>query len=145
MAEPLYSEFTGDSAESNSLALLEGRYALPSLLDPVTTAFLSHCRFRKGHTPVHLEVSTDDHVYFWSRNPENKGLEPHGLHNGHFKAAIHSPVIAYCDALFRNIPLTTGFVPLLNWQNLMNFAIEKKAGDFRLSKMRTIQLMNAEA
>ncbi|CAJ1957791.1 unnamed protein product [Cylindrotheca closterium] len=26
MAKPLYSEFTGDSAESNSLALLEGRY-----------------------------------------------------------------------------------------------------------------------
>ena len=144
MAEPLYSEFTGDSAESNSLALLEGRYQLPSLLDPATTAFLSHCRFHKGHSPVHLEVSTDDHVYFWSRNPENKGSEPHGLHNGHFKAAVQSPVIAYCDALFRNIPLTTGFVPS-NWKNLMNFAIEKKAGDFRLSKMRTIQLMNAEA
>ena len=26
----------------------------------------------------------------------------------------------------------------------MNFAIEKKAGDWRLSKMRTIQLMNSE-
>ncbi|CAJ1956228.1 unnamed protein product [Cylindrotheca closterium] len=62
----------------------------------------------------------------------------------HFKAAIQSPSIAYCDALFRNILLTTGFVPL-QWQNLMNFAIEKKPGDFRLSKMRTIQLMNSEA
>ncbi|CAJ1966333.1 unnamed protein product [Cylindrotheca closterium] len=37
-----------------------------------------------------------------------------------------------------------GFVPS-NWRNLMNFSIEKKAGDFRLSKMRTIQLMNLEA
>ena len=144
MAEPLYSAFTGDEAEANSFALLEGRYSLPDLLDPATAAFLSHCRFHKDHSPVHLEVSTDDHVYFWSRNPEDKGSEPHGLHNGHFKAAIQSPVLAYCDALFRNIPLTTGFVPS-NWQNLMNFAIEKKAGDFRLSKMRTIQLMNSEA
>ncbi|CAJ1962768.1 unnamed protein product, partial [Cylindrotheca closterium] len=55
------------------------------------------------HLPVHLEVTTSDHVYFWSRNPENKGSEPHGLHNGHFKAAAQSPVIAYCDALFRNV------------------------------------------
>ncbi|CAJ1933962.1 unnamed protein product [Cylindrotheca closterium] len=144
MAEPLYSEFTGDNAEINSLALLEGRYTLPDLLDPATASFLSHCRFHKGHSPVHLQVSKDDHVYFWSRNPENKGSEPHGLHNGHFKAAIQSPSIAYCDALFRNIPLTTGFVPL-QWQNLMNFPIEKKPGDFCLSKMRTIQLMNSEA
>ncbi|CAJ1934887.1 unnamed protein product [Cylindrotheca closterium] len=144
MADSLYSESTGDNAEINYLALLEGRYTLPDLLDPATASFLSHCRFHKGHSPVHLQVSKDDHVYFWSRNPENKGSKPHGLHNGHFKAAIQSPSIAYCDALFRNIPLTTGFVPL-QWQNLMNFAIEKKPGDFRLSKMRTIQLMNSEA
>ena len=144
MAEPLYTAFTGAEAETNSMALLEGRYALPDLLDPATKSFLSHCRFHKDHSPVHLEVTTADHVHFWSRIPEDKGSEPHGLHNGHFKAAAQSPVLAYCDALFRNIPLSTGFVPL-NWQNLMNFAIEKKAGDFRLSKMRTIQLMNSEA
>ncbi|CAJ1953790.1 unnamed protein product [Cylindrotheca closterium] len=144
MAEPLYTAFTSAQAEANSIALLEGRYSLPDLLDPATTAFLSHCRFHKDHVPVHLEVTTSDHVYFWSRNPEDKGSEPHGLHNGNFKAAAQSPVIASCDALFRNIPLATGFVPS-NWRHLMNFAIEKKAGDFRLSKMRTIQLMNSEA
>ncbi|CAJ1953819.1 unnamed protein product [Cylindrotheca closterium] len=144
MAELLYTAFTGAEAESNSIALLEGRYSLPGLLDPATTAFRSHCRFHKDYLPVHLEVTTSDHVYFWSRNPEDKGSEPHGLPNRHFKAAAQSPGIAYCDALFRSIPLATGFVPS-NWQNLMNFAIEKKAGDFRLSKMRTIQLMNSEA
>ncbi|CAJ1939978.1 unnamed protein product [Cylindrotheca closterium] len=94
MVEPLYTAFTGVEAESNSIALLEGRYSLPDLLDPATTAFLSHCQFHKGHFPVHLEVTTSDHVYFWSWNPEDKGSEPHGLHNGHFKAAAQSPVIA---------------------------------------------------
>ncbi|CAJ1970237.1 unnamed protein product [Cylindrotheca closterium] len=80
MAEPLYSIHRAQ-AESNPTALLEGRYSLPDLLDPATTAFLSHCRFHKDHLPVHLEVTTSDHVYFWSRNPEDKGSEPHGLHN----------------------------------------------------------------
>ncbi|CAJ1970513.1 unnamed protein product [Cylindrotheca closterium] len=144
MVEPLYTAFTCADAKSNSLALLDGHYSLTNLLDPATTTFLSHCRFHKDHSPVHLEVTTSDHVYFWSRNPEDKGSEPHGLHNGHFKAAAQSPVIAYCDALFCNIPLATGFFPS-NWQNLMNFAIEKKAGDFQLSKMRTIQFLNSEA
>ncbi|CAJ1970457.1 unnamed protein product, partial [Cylindrotheca closterium] len=125
MAEPLYTAFTGAEAEPNSIALLEGRYALPDLLDPATKAFLSHCRFHqeRDHLPVHLEVTTSDHVYFWSRNPEDKGSEPHGLHNGHFKAAAQSPVIAFCDALFRNIPLATGF--LMNSEAQAN---NKKAG-----------------
>ncbi|CAJ1967895.1 unnamed protein product, partial [Cylindrotheca closterium] len=38
----------------------------------------------------------------------------------------------------------TGFIPD-NWRHLMNFAIEKKPGDFRLTEMRTIQLMNSES
>jgi hypothetical protein len=144
MDAPLYHMFNGEEAEQNSVALLEGRLPMPDEIDYPTRSFLSHCRFHQGHSMTPLEVSTDDHIYFWSRNPENKGSEPHGLHNGHFKAGIYSPVVAQCDALVRHIPLTTGFVPD-NWRHLMNFAIEKKPGEFRLTKMRTIQLMNSES
>ena len=84
-----------------------------------------------------------NHIDFWEKAKENKGSEPHGLHNGHFKAGVKDPLIAYCDALFRNLPLESGMVPA-QWKHLMNFAIEKKPGDFRLSKMRTIQMMNSE-
>ena len=143
MQEPLFSTFTGPNAESTSMALMEGRFPIPSAVDPSTRAFLSQCRFAPGHSPVPVVITPEDHIEYWTKNPENKGSEPNGLHNGHFKAGIQSSVIAECDALFRNIPLSTGMVPL-NWRNLMNFAIEKKAGDFRLAKMRTIQLMNSE-
>ncbi|CAJ1938660.1 unnamed protein product, partial [Cylindrotheca closterium] len=144
MDKPLYSMFTGEDAKRNSHALLEGRLPMPEGIDPYTKSFLEQCRFHQGHSMIPMEVSPADHTYFWSRNPENKGSEPHGLHNGHFKAGIYSPMVAQCDALFRHIPLTTGFVPD-NWRHLMNFAIEKKPGDFRLTKMRTIQLMNSES
>ena len=100
-------------------------------------------RFAPTHSAVPVEVTTEDHVAYWSKNPENKGSEPNGLHNGHFKAGIQSEMIATCDAMIRNIPIISGFVPDL-WKNLMNFAIEKKPGDFRVERMRTIQLMNAE-
>ncbi|CAJ1954071.1 unnamed protein product [Cylindrotheca closterium] len=144
MDKPLYSMFMGADAEMNSHALLEGRLPLPDEIDSYTQSFLEQCRFHQGHSMIPMEVSPADHTYFWSCNPENKGSEPHGLHNGHFKAGIYSPMVAQCDALFRHIPLTTGFVPD-NWRHLMNFAIEKKPGDLRLTKMRTIQLMNSES
>ncbi|CAJ1954258.1 unnamed protein product [Cylindrotheca closterium] len=144
MNAPFYQMFMGDKAEQNSLALLEGRLPLPDGIDEPTRCFLSQCGFHQGHSMTPLEVSTEDHIYFWSRNPENKGSEPHGLHNGHFKAWTFSAMVAQCDALVRHIPLTTGFVPA-NWRHLMNFAIEKKPGEFRLKKMRTIQLMNSES
>lgn len=125
------------------MSLLEGRYNIPSSLDEPTKRFLSYCQFQPGHQPETMDVSYEEHCHFWSRNKENKGSEPHGLHNGHFKAALESPLVSCCDAIFRNIPVNTGFVPD-NWKHLMNFAIEKKPGEFRLSKMRTIQMMNSE-
>ena len=143
MQSPLYETFTGEEAEEFSIALMEGRYNPPAGLDIPTQQFLSQCRFPQNHRPVSMEVTYEDHINFWSKAPEHKGSEPHGLHNGHFKAALFHPWLARCDMAIRNIPITTGFVPI-QWQNLMNFAIEKKAGDWRLSKMRTIQMMNSE-
>lgn len=74
---------------------------------------------------------------------EDKGSEPHGLHNGHFKAGVKSDLLAQCDTLMREIPMKVGFAPQ-QWRHLMNFSIEKQPGEFRLSKMRTTQMMNAK-
>ncbi|CAJ1959460.1 unnamed protein product [Cylindrotheca closterium] len=106
MDKPLYSMFNGADAERNSYALLEGRLPMPDGIDSYTQSFLEQCRFHQGHSMTLMEVSPEDHTYFWSRNPENKGSKPHGLHNGHFKAGIYSPTVAQCDALFRHIPLS---------------------------------------
>ena len=135
--------FTGPSAQSNSESLLRGSLSLPTGLPQATQAFLRQCRYPRGFSPTPLQVTFEDHVAFWQKNSEKRGSEPHGLHNGHFKAATQSEMLASCDAAFREIPLSTGFTPE-QWLHLMNFAIEKKPGDFRLSKMRTIQMMNSE-
>ena len=143
MEEPLYSLLNGPEAENNSMDIMRGAFPFPEELDHPTTAFLSQCRFHSDFQPQQLSISTSDHVEFWLRMNESKGSEPHGLHNGHFKAGAQSPLIGFCDALFRHLPLVGGFVPD-QWRHLTNFAIEKKPGDFRLSKMRTIQMMNSE-
>ncbi|CAJ1933467.1 unnamed protein product [Cylindrotheca closterium] len=74
---------------------------------------------------------------------EHKGSEPHGLHNGHYKAGAASNLLACCDTIFRSIPFATGFVPA-QWRHLLNFAIEKKPGKIWVDLMRTIQMMNSE-
>jgi hypothetical protein len=142
MSEPLYSLFNGGNAEANSHALLAGSFEFESP-DPILHAFLNNCRRPSRVTEVPSSVSLEDHRYFWSKMPENKGSEPHGLHNGHFKAAISSDILSACDAAIRHLPFTTGFVPA-QWRHLLNFAIEKKPGNIRVADMRTIQLMNSE-
>jgi hypothetical protein len=143
MQEPLYSIFNGPGAEANSEALLQGALPIPANMDSQTKAFLQQCRYHRGFCPQHIKVTMDNHYYFWSHPKENKGSKPHGLHNGHFKVGCQLLVLLYCNATFCNLPLMSGMVPD-QWKHLMNFAIEKKPGDFRLSTMRTIQMMNSE-
>ena len=142
MTEPLYSMFNGPSAESNSRALLRGNLEPPSD-DPVLRSFINNCRRPEKLSELPLSVTLEDHVHFWSRMKEEKGSEPHGLHNGHFKAGATSPLLSHCDMLIRAFPFSSGFVPA-QWRHLMNFAIEKKPGEIRVTKMRTIQMMNSE-
>lgn len=85
MMEPLYSAFNGPEAELNSADLLRGAFPSPSS-DPYMTSFLNNCRRPAGLNPQPLQISTEDHVHFWTKIGEQKGAEPHGLHNGHFKA-----------------------------------------------------------
>ncbi|CAJ1933722.1 unnamed protein product, partial [Cylindrotheca closterium] len=144
MSEPLYTMFTGPDANNNQQLLLEGKLPIPGGLAYPTQAFLRHCRLHDSYRPRPFPLTVEEHVDFWSRTPENKGSEPHGLHNGHFKAGALSELLASCDTAFRDLPLRSGHVPEL-WKNLMNFAIEKKPGDFRPQGMRTIQLFNSEA
>ena len=144
MSEPLYTMFTGPDAQQNTELLLEGKLPIPGGLAYPTQAFLRHCRLHDSYRPRPFLLTVEEHVAFWGRNPENKGSEPHGLHNGHFKAGATSAMLATCDTAFRDLPLQTGHVPEL-WKNLMNFAIEKKPGEFRLRRMRTIQMFNSEA
>ena len=144
MSEPLYTMFTGPDADNNQQLLLEGKLPIPGGLAYPTQAFLRHCRLHDSYRSRPFPLTVEEHVDFWSRTPENKGSEPHGLHNGHFKAGALSELLASCDTAFRDLPLRSGHVPEL-WKNLMNFAIEKKPGDFRPEGMRTIQLFNSEA
>ena len=110
MSQPLLQLFTGPEKRTNTEALLHGKLPIPGGLAYPTEAFLRHCRLHKDFAAPDLFSTVADHVTFWSKNPEKKGSEPNGLHNGHFKAGATSDLLAECDAAFRAFPLSTGFV-----------------------------------
>jgi hypothetical protein len=75
---------------------------------------------------------------------EHKSLEPHGLHDGCHKAAAQNQLLSQYNTVTHQIPYSTGFAPTIR-QNLMDYKLEKDKGEYYMDKMRTIELMNAEA
>lgn len=81
---------------------------------------------------------------FCNRMPEKKSSEPHGLHNGHHEAGAQSTLLSQRGAVTCQLLYPSGFAPNI-WHNLMEYELEKEKGEHRVDKMRTIELMNAEA
>ena len=65
------------------------------------------------------------------------------LHFGHFKANCLNPTIASFDAAMSNIPYATGYSPS-HWQHGTNAELLKSENDFRVEKLRTILLYEAD-
>jgi hypothetical protein len=145
MTEPLYTTFTGPPFRSNTKDLLHGVFDCLAAPTAASRRFLEHCRYPAlVTTRLSSDITIDNRASFWRQMPEKKASEPHGLHNGHFKAAVQSKLLLTCDAAAHAIPYKTGYAPR-QWRNLMNFAIEKKPGELRVDLMRMIELMNTEA
>jgi hypothetical protein len=147
MTEPFYTAFTGPLFQSNTDDLLHGAFDCSAAPTAASCRFLEHCCRYPASVTTRLssDIPIDDHASFWRQIPENKASEPHGLHNGHFKAAAQSKLLLTCDAAARAISYKTGGYAPRQWRNLMDFAIEKKPGELRVDLMRTIELMNTEA
>ena len=68
---------------------------------------------------------------------------PSGIRFSHFKASLTCDYIADFEAAMTNIPYATGLAPT-RWKSGINVMIEKKKGDFRVNKLRTILLFEAD-
>lgn len=66
-----------------------------------------------------------------------------GLHFGMFKSGVQSKTIADFEATMSNIPYCTGFAPS-RWTQATNVMIEKKDGNRRVDKLRTIVLFEPD-
>jgi len=77
------------------------------------------------------------------KQKEKTAGEPTCLSFSHYKAASLDPMLNSVDTLLRMVPLLVGFSPEA-WQVITDVEILKKAGEYRVAKMRLIQLMSPE-
>ena len=90
-----------------------------------------------------LDFRTPAYARSWLRMDEYTSSGPSGLHFGHFKANASDPVLAPVDAALAHIPALTGYVPR-RWTAGLNVMLEKKPGVFKVTKLRTILLYEAD-
>jgi hypothetical protein len=151
-------EWLGDYGETaTGQAILSGE--LRPVLEtgfPETQTVLDLLQpFDSPAAPVSLLVTSADFKSFFAKWKEITSTSPSGKHLGHYKALL-SPAFTDNDVLLAsadrivqlhvallNLAATHGS-PLARWQQIASCMIEKKAGNYQLSKLRTIHLFEAD-
>ena len=124
--------------------ILMGTYNPPDGTGMYEAMLLEGCRIPQVllDNPVPaFKVTKEGHQQSWKRQREHTAGEPSSLDFSQHIAASSDPFLADMDAELRSIPLEDGFSPPL-WEKFTDCSIPKKAADIRVSKMRTICLMD---
>ena len=74
---------------------------------------------------------------------ERISSSPSKLHMGHCKSGILDLSINWFNTSLANIPFLSGYSPK-RWQHGINVMIKKVKGDYRVDKLRTILLYEAD-
>ena len=143
MTEPLRSElgFLGNTEAARQI--LNGTYECPPEVDEYTKAFLAQIQVPQQQPQVRLSITSDDYIWYWKKAKERTSSSFSGLHFGHWKAAIGTPLLVEFHALFTEVAFTGG-LPLGRWQQGLSVMLEKKPGLIIVDRLRAILLMEAD-
>ena len=92
---------------------------------------------------IPLGISTELHCRGWQQAREFTASGFSGIRFSHFKASAINQFVSDFEAAMTNIPFATGISPA-RWQTGVNVMIEKKPGNFRVDKLCTILLFEAD-
>ena len=87
------------------------------------------------------EITPADNAKAWKKQKES--TSSNGLHFGHHKANSTMEELNRFDAQLRTLPYKHGFSPE-PWREITDVEILKKAGDYEVELMRTIQLLDSQ-
>ena len=126
--------------------VLEGSYNYPEWFDEATKELCEACaKIRLGvpKDSVNTTVRHEEWARRWSKAREKTSSSESGLHFGHYKAAVRSPIISHLHALKTTLALRRG-VALDRWSRGLSIMLEKMFGCTLISKLRAILLMEAD-
>ena len=133
---------TGDLVED----LLEEEDIYLDGVDKSTLEVLKYLKLKSGifkdYRPVPLGV--DECQQGWYKAKERtSSASKFGTHFGHWKVGYLDDDIATVHTRFANIPFMTGYSPQ-RWQHGINSLIPKEKGNYRINRLRTILLYEAD-
>lgn len=129
-----------------ALEVINGSYIPPAGTDPYMVELLACMEMPtalRESPPFPFVVNERENRLAWMKQRERTSGEPSCLSFAHYKAASQDDMLNSVDTLLRMVPLLVGFSPEA-WQVVTDVEILKKAGEFRVAKMRFIQLMSPE-
>ena len=128
--------------------LISGTYPIPDDMDNPTALMISEIGrmgriIRATGDRETVSVSATDYQTYFHRINENTSSSPSGLHLGHDKAAAQCDKLSEILALHMSTIVHTGIHPS-RWGVALQVMIEKIAGVCLVTKLRSIQLYEAD-
>ena len=126
-------------------AIMKGTYRLPPGVDPAIQTVLDSLKADKNITICKQPspITCEEYKSGWKNVKERTSSSPSGLHVGHWKCGSLNPMINWLNTSMANIPFMSGYSPK-RWKQGINVMIEKSKGNFRVDKLRTILLYEAD-
>jgi hypothetical protein len=145
MLPPLVDQFGYLGVGPQAKAVLAGTYTSPSPIDPYAARLLQGLQTIPGckDKPLRTGIQTSDFVQGWSKAKEQTSAGPSQIHFGHCKTMARDPLIATFEAAMASIPMKSGYA-YKRWRKGIDVELLKKTNSFRVDKLRTIVLFEAD-
>ena len=126
--------------------ILRGTFIPPEDTDDDTKEVIRHMKMDPriaANGPIRNGTTTFEFKKFWKRSREKISSSRSGIHNGHYVAAAQDDYLAKLTSQLSSLPWIMG-TTINRWKTSVNVELEKKKGEKRLDKLRTIHLLEAD-
>jgi len=127
-----------------ALEVINGTYVAPDGMNAYLVELLDRMKMPdsiRAKGPLNCLVDAAENRAAWKKQRENTAGELSSLSFSHYKTASLDPDLNEIDTLLWLLPSLVSFSPAAVWKIITDVEILKKAGDYRVAKMRLIQLM----
>ena len=93
--------------------------------------------------PLRNGATTFEFKKFWKRSREKISSSRSGIHNDHYIAAAQDDYLAKLTSQLFSLPWIMG-TTINRWKASVNVELEKKKGEKRLDKLRTMHCLEAD-
>jgi hypothetical protein len=144
MQEPLLWDFSYQEACQAHEQVLQGTYQIPPTCDRAMAILIrglamSTVLINLAVYKPRWYISTEDNINGWKKQKKRTAGGMSGLHFGHYKAHLESPLLAAFDASLTSVAYTTGY-SFCQWRKGLDVQLLEKLQCYLATNLRTILL-----